>query len=139
MHPPLVANSPLILHLLLTPGAPFSSAQVVSLLLSSDILFFFLVFLGLLLWHMEVPRLGVQSELQPPACATTTATWDPSCICELHCSSWQCWILNPLSEARYRAHNLMVPSQIHFCCTMMGTPVLRYFFLSIPSLTLLIL
>ena len=25
--------------------------------------FFFLVFLGLLLWHIEVPRLGVQSEL----------------------------------------------------------------------------
>ena len=26
-------------------------------------------------WHMEVPRLGVQSELQPPA--YTTATPDP--------------------------------------------------------------
>ena len=30
----------------------------------------------------------------------------------LHHSSWQRWILNPLSEARDRTHSLMVPSQI---------------------------
>ena len=29
---------------------------------------------------------------------------------------------NPLSEARDQTHNLVVPSQICFCCTMMGTP-----------------
>ena len=29
-------------------------------------------FLGLYLWHMEVPRLGVKSELQLPATATAT-------------------------------------------------------------------
>ena len=29
---------------------------------------------------MEVPRLGVQSELQPLATATATAMWEPSCI-----------------------------------------------------------
>ena len=28
----------------------------------------------------------------------------------LHCSSQQRWILNPLSEAKDRTHNLMVPS-----------------------------
>ena len=41
--------------------------------------FFFLVFLpflGPLPWHMEVPRLGVHSELQPPAYTTATATWN---------------------------------------------------------------
>ena len=43
---------------------------------------------------------GVQSEPQPPAYATGTATWDPSCLCDLHHSSRQHWILNPLSEAR---------------------------------------
>ena len=43
---------------------------------------------------MEVPRLGVESELQLPA--YTTATLDPT-----H-SLWQCQILNPLSEARDR-------------------------------------
>ena len=25
---------------------------------------------------------------------------DPNCICHLHHSSWQCWILNPLSKSR---------------------------------------
>ena len=65
--------------------------------------FFFLVFLpflGLNPRHMEVPRLGVQSEPQPPAYATATAIRDPSHVCDLHHSSWQHWILNPLSEAR---------------------------------------
>ena len=35
-------------------------------------------------------------------------------ICNLHHSSWQRWILNPLIEVRDRARNLMVPSQIRF-------------------------
>ena len=38
------------------------------------LLFLFSVFLGLHPRHMEVPRLGVRSELQLPACATATAT-----------------------------------------------------------------
>ena len=38
---------------------------------------FVLFFLGLHLWHMEVPRLGVCSELQLPSCTTATATPDP--------------------------------------------------------------
>ena len=33
---------------------------------------------------MVVPRLGVTWQLQPLAYATATATWDPSCICNLH-------------------------------------------------------
>ena len=59
----------------------------------------FFFFLGPHLQHMEVPRLGVKLELQLPAYTTATATLDPSCICDLHCSSWQLWILNPLREA----------------------------------------
>ena len=47
----------------------------------------FLSFLGLYLRHMEVPSLGVQSELEPLAYTTATATWGPSCICDLHHSS----------------------------------------------------
>ena len=31
---------------------------------------------------------------------TATATLDPSCIPDLHCSLWQQWILNPLRKAR---------------------------------------
>ena len=40
-------------------------------------------FLGTHPWHMEVPRLGVKSELQLPAYATATAIQDPSFICNL--------------------------------------------------------
>uniref|UniRef100_A0A8D1BK53 2'-phosphotransferase n=2 Tax=Sus scrofa TaxID=9823 RepID=A0A8D1BK53_PIG len=74
--------------------------------------FVFLLFLGPLSWHMEVPRLGVESELEPPAYARATATRDPSRICNLHHSSRQCQIVNPLSKARDRTRNLMVPSRI---------------------------
>ena len=63
---------------------------------------------------MEVPRLGVKSELQPLAYTTATATWDPSRVCSLHHSSQQGRILNPLSEARDQTCNLMVPSRIRF-------------------------
>ena len=42
------------------------------------IFFFFFVFLGPHPQHTEVPRLGVESELQLPAYPTATATWDPS-------------------------------------------------------------
>ena len=49
--------------------------------------------------HMEVPGLGVELELYP-AYTTATAMPGPSCICDLHHSSPQHRILNPLSEAR---------------------------------------
>ena len=57
-------------------------------------LYLFIFFLGLHPWHMEVPRLGLQSELQLPAYTAATASLD------LSHSSWQHQILNPLSEAR---------------------------------------
>ena len=54
-------------------------------------------FSGLHVWHVEVPRLGVESELQ--LLAYTTVTSDPSHTDNLHCSSQQRQILNPLREA----------------------------------------
>ena len=77
-------------------------------------LFIYLVFLGLHPWHMKVPGLGVQLELQLPAYTTAIAMWDPSHICILHHSSWQRWILSPPSKARDWTHNLMAPRWIHF-------------------------
>ena len=71
---------------------------------------------------MEVPGLGVELELQLPAYTTAKATADPSCICHLHHSLRQHQILNPLSEARDRTRDLMVPGQIHFRCATTGTP-----------------
>ena len=56
--------------------------------------FFFLVFLGPHLLHMEVPSLRVELELQLPAYTAATATPGPSGV------SGQRWILNPLSKAR---------------------------------------
>ena len=87
--------------------------------------FFFLIFffLGPHPRHIEVPRLGGELELQLPAYATATATSDLSPICDLHHSSWQRRILNPLSKVRGRTSNLTVPSQIHFCCAMTGIPL----------------
>ena len=76
--------------------------------------------------HMEVPRLGVESELQLLAYATATATQDPSYICDLHHILRQCQIPYPLSEARDQTCILMDTSRIHFCCATMGTPRMHY-------------
>ena len=49
----------------------------------------------------------------------------PSHVCDDLCwSSWQCQILNPLSEARDWTCILMDTSPIHFCWVMMGAPSL---------------
>ena len=58
---------------------------------------------------MEVPRLGVTLELQLLACTTM---WNPSQVFDLHHSSRQHWILNPLSEVKDRTCILMDSSQI---------------------------
>ena len=76
---------------------------------------------------MKVPRLGVKLELELPAYTTAAATRDPSCICNLHQSSRQCWIPDPLCEARDQTCILMDTSQICFHCTTMGTPTLLGF------------
>ena len=61
---------------------------------------------------MDVPRLGVKSELQLPAYIIATAVQDPSCVCNLHHRSQQLWILNPLSKARDGTHILMDTSHV---------------------------
>ena len=87
--------------------------SILQTVVSSSCLFIYLFcFLGSHLRHMEIPRLGVQSELQLLAYASAIATQDPSHVFNLHHSSQQCQILNPLSTARDRTGNLMVPSRI---------------------------
>ena len=63
-------------------------------------------------WHMDVPRLGVKRELQLPAYATATATWDPSPVCDQQHSSWKPWIFNPLNKARDHTRILLAISQV---------------------------
>ena len=48
---------------------------------------------------MEVPRLGVESELLLLACPTAMATPDLSCICALCCRLQDSRVLNPLSHS----------------------------------------
>ena len=57
-------------------------------------------------WHMEVPRSGIESELQLPAYTTVTAKPDPSPT-----EQGQVWNTYPHGD-----------SQIHFWCTTTGTP-----------------
>ena len=75
--------------------------------------FFFDFFLGPHQQHMEVPRPGIQMELQLPAYTTTIAMPDVSRICDLRCSSRHHSILNhPLSKARDLTCILMDPSWV---------------------------
>ena len=71
---------------------------------------------------MEVPRLGVETEVQLPAYTTATAAWGPSRICDLHHSLGQHRILNPLSKARDGTCILRDTSWVHYCCATTGTP-----------------
>ena len=72
-------------------------------------LFIYLFGLFAISWAIPTAYGGSQARgpigAEPPVYARATATRDPSLICNLHHSSQQRRILNPLS-------NLMVPSQI---------------------------
>ena len=72
------------------------------------VLFYFILFcfLGPQPRHMEVPRLGGESEPQLLAYMTATATRDPSRVWDLPYRSRQRWIHNPMKGARDRTHDL---------------------------------
>ena len=74
--------------------------------------FYFFVFLGPHLWHMEVLRLQVESELKLLAYTTARAMQDLWLVFDLHHSSWQHQIINPLNKAKDRTCVLMGASQI---------------------------
>ena len=75
---------------------------------------------------MEVPRLGVKSELQLPTYTTATATQDLSHVWNLHHGSQQHQILNLVSEAGGQTRILMDTSQIRFCWATTGTTELIF-------------
>ena len=81
--------------------------------------FFLFFFLFVFLSFRATPAahrgsgLRVKSKLQPLAYATAIAMWDLSHVCNLHHSSQQCQILNPLSEARDQTHILMDARWVH--------------------------
>ena len=74
---------------------------------------------------MEVPRLGVKSELHLQAYTMAIGAQDSSCTCNVCCSSWQRWILNSLRKARYRTHILIDTMSVRFLTwwATTGTPI----------------
>jgi len=78
------------------------------------------------LQHMEVPRLGVELELQLLAYTTTTAMWDSSHVCNLHYRSWQCRIPDPLRKVRDGTCILVDTSQIRFLCATIESPAKHF-------------
>ena len=91
----------------------FPSAGLAILIRNRHFIFFSL-FLVLHPQHTEVPRLGVELELQLPTYTTATAMPDLSCICDLRHSSWQRQIFNSLNEAMDRTLILMDASGVHY-------------------------
>ena len=84
--------------------------------LCSGCLIFFFFCLFAIYWAAPVAYVGSQARGRigdvPASLARATATWDLSCVCNLHHSSQQRWIVNPLSKGRDRTCNLMVLSRI---------------------------
>ena len=84
----------------------------------------FTLFIYLILLSRAVPvaygssSLGVEFAF---SCRLTPQPHDPSHVFDLHHNSQQHQLLNPLSNTRDRTYILMVPSQIHFCCSTRGT------------------
>ena len=72
--------------------------------------------------HMEIPRLGIELKLQLTAYTTATAMLYPGLVCDLHHSSHQCQILNPLSKARDQTCVLMDPGRVRYLQATAGTP-----------------
>ena len=82
------------------------------------LLFIYLVFLGLHSWHMEAPRLNQSCSRWP---TPQPRQWRIQIICDLHSSSWQHQILNPVSKARDWICVLMDASQFCFPWARMET------------------
>ena len=57
---------------------------------------FIYCFLGPWVWHVEMPRLGQIGQIGTAAAGLchSHSNVDLSCICDLHCSLWQCQTLD---------------------------------------------
>ena len=78
-------------------------------------------------WPIPQPQqhqIQAESVLYTTAhCNTGSLTPDPNRICNLHHSSLQHWILNPLSKARNRTYVLTDSSRFLTCWATTGTPI----------------
>ena len=83
-------------------------------------------FLGLQLRHMEVfldkGLIGaIATDLHH-----SHSKLDPSHVFDLPHSSWQQWIVNPLSEATDQTYILMDTSRVRYCWATAGTPTCSF-------------
>ena len=85
---------------------------------SRIVLFLFCFVLGLTCSIWKFPGQGSNGSCS----CWPIATPDPSCLFDLHHSSWQHLILNPLSEARDWTHILMDTSRVRYRWATTGTP-----------------
>ena len=81
---------------------------------------------------MEIPRLGIELELQLPATAIATATQDLSHVCTLYHSSQQHQILNSLRKARDQTHILMDARWVHNLLSHNGNSLHSFFLQTVP-------
>ena len=87
-------------------------------LFSSFILFLYFLFRAILVAYGSSQVRGQTGT----AHTTATAIPDPSHICNLSCSLWQCQILNPLSEARDQLTSSWILVSFVTHRATMGTP-----------------
>ena len=85
-------------------------------------IFFSFFFLGPHSQHVEGPRWGFKLELQLLGYTTATAMLDLSRVWDVHCSSLQCQILDPLSKVRDQTCILVDTSWVCYCCVTTETP-----------------
>ena len=80
----------------------------------------FFLLSGLHLWHLEIPRLGLN---QSSSCLPKPQPEqrDLSCICDPCSSSWQFGVLNPWIEATDWTHVLLDTSWVHYHWATRGT------------------
>ena len=86
--------------------------------------YYYFVFLGPHPQHMEVPRLGVESERQLQAHTPAHSNARGHLICDLPHSLQRWRILNPLSEAKDQTHILMETSQFFNLLSHKGNSLL---------------
>ena len=87
---------------------------------------YFLVFVGLHLQHILVPRQGVKSELQLLTYITDIAIPYPSCICHLPCNMQQCRVLNQMSVSVIESASSRIPVRFLTSWATAGTPLHIY-------------
>ena len=83
---------------------------------TSVVFFLLFFFFRAVLWAYAGSQAGGQiGAIAVGLCHSHTAMLDLSCVRNLHRSSRQCWISNPLSKARDRTCILMDNSWVRYC------------------------